>query len=244
MKIAKNDASWRGRIGVIVPVSNSTNEIEFNRMKPDGVSVHFTRVPLDYNPSQDNFETMLKNVDRASKDLLAVNVDVIAYGCTSGSMSCPHNRLIERMETASSKPSISTAGAILESLEQLNVKNVAMATPYSEKTNEKEQAFMERHGIKVTSIKGLNLSGTLEKIQKISRVSPKEVFEHAKSVNSDEAEAVLICCTDFGAAEIIKPLEDTIQKPVITSNSATFRCALRKAGIKTSIENFGQLMQL
>ena len=244
MKIAENDASWRGRIGVIVPVSNSTNEIEFNRMKPDGVSVHFTRVPLDYNPSQDNYETMLKNVDRASKDLLAVNVDVIAYGCTSGSMSCPHNRLIQRMETASSKPSISTAGAILESLEQLKVKNVAMATPYSEKANEKEQAFMERHGIKVTSIKGLNLSGTLEKIQKISRVSPKEVFEHAKSVNSDEAEAILICCTDFGSAEIIKPLEDTIQKPVITSNSATFRCALRKAGIKTSIENFGQLMQL
>ena len=214
MQIAEKGASWRGRIGVIVPVSNSTNEIEFNLMKPDGVSVHFTRVPLDHNPARDNFETMLKHVDRASKDLLAVNVDVIAYGCTSGSMSCPQNLLIERMETASSKPSISTAGAILESLEQLKVKNVAMATPYSDTTNEKERAFMERHGINVTTIKGLNLSGTLEKIQKISRVMPREVFEDAKSVNSDKADAVLICCTDFGSAKIIKPLEDTIQKPV------------------------------
>ena len=33
-------ASWRARIGTIVPVANTTNETEFNRLKPDGVTVH------------------------------------------------------------------------------------------------------------------------------------------------------------------------------------------------------------
>ena len=34
---------WSIRIGTIIPVSNTTNEVEFNRFKPDGVTVHFTR---------------------------------------------------------------------------------------------------------------------------------------------------------------------------------------------------------
>ena len=51
--------SWNKRIGTIVPVSNTTNEIEFNRLKPNGVTVQFTRDPLDTNPGDDDFKAML-----------------------------------------------------------------------------------------------------------------------------------------------------------------------------------------
>ncbi len=56
---------WRARIGVIVPPSNTTNETEFNRLKPDGVSYHFTRSPMHADPAADNYVTLLNDVDAA-----------------------------------------------------------------------------------------------------------------------------------------------------------------------------------
>jgi arylmalonate decarboxylase len=235
-------AGWGTRIGTIIPVSNTTNEVEFNRFKPDGVTVHFTRVPLDGNPAADDFKTMLDEAGRAAKELAATGADVINYGCTSGSMACPSDRLLGTMEESSGKPALSTAGAILDALRALGLRRIAMATPYVEATNEKERGFIERHGFEVSAIKGLGLGGYLEKIQKISRVPPADVHAHAKSVDSADAEALLICCTDFGTADVVQPLEDELGKPVITSNTASFWAALRRAGIDRPIEGYGRLL--
>ena len=236
-------ASWRARIGTIIPVSNTTNETEFNRMKPDGVTVHFTRVPLHSNPAEDNFQDMLSHAGEASEELAAAGADVIAYGCTSGSMICPAERLLGKMEEASGKPAISTAGAILDALKKLGIQRLSMATPYTDTTNQKECAFIESHGFKVSKMKGLGLGGTLEKIKKMSRVSPSEIFTHAKSVDCPDAEAILICCTDFGSAEIVENLEQDLGKPVITSNTASFWRALRRVGVEDKIKGYGQLLR-
>ena len=50
-------------------------------------------------------------------------------------------------------------------------------------------------------------------------------------------------CTALHAIEIIKFLEDDLQKPVVTSNQATFWNMLRLAGVNDKIEGFGQLLE-
>lgn len=242
MSLSEKPASWRARIGTIIPVSNTTNEIEFNRMKPDGVTVHFTRVPLESDPAADDFAEMLDRAGRAAGELIAAGADVVAYGCTSGSMACPADRLLGAMEERSGRPALSTAQAILDGLKSLGVRKVAMATPYIDATNEKEKAFIERHGFEVTQIAGLGLGGSLEKIQKISRVPPVDAYAHARSVDSADADAVLICCTDFGTADILQPLEDELGKPVLSSNSASFWASLRRCGVEDRVEGYGRLL--
>jgi len=37
---------WRGRLGLIVPSSNTTMEMELHDYLPEGVSLHTARVPL------------------------------------------------------------------------------------------------------------------------------------------------------------------------------------------------------
>lgn len=236
-------AGWRTRIGTIVPVSNTTNEVEFNRMKPDGVTVHFTRVPIESSPAEDDFKTMLDEAGRASTELAAAGADVIAYGCTSGSMACPADRLLGAMEDSSGKAALTTAGAILKALEALGAKRISMATPYTDATNAKEKAFIERHGFEVADIKGLGLGGSLEKIQKISRISSSEIYDHAKSVDQPDSDALLICCTDFGSADVVQALEDELGKPVLTSNTATLWAALRQTGIDTPVKGYGRLLE-
>ncbi len=234
---------WRGRIGVIVPPSNTVNETEFNRLKPDGVTFHFTRSPLHPNPAADDFAEMMRDLDRACGDLASCAVDLVAYGCTAGSMACPADRLLGKLREVSGVEGISTAGAILAALEALSVERIAMATPYTEETNAHEAHFLAEHGIEVVAASGLGLNTSLENIQRISRVAPKAVFDHAIAVDRPEAEALLICCTDFNTLDAVEPLEEALGKPVITSNTATLWAALRALGIGDAIPGCGRLLR-
>ena len=234
---------WRGRIGVIVPPSNTVNETEFNRLKPDGVTFHFTRSPLHPNPAADDFAKMMRDLDRACGDLASCAVDLVAYGCTAGSMACPADRLLGKMREVSGVEGISTAGAILAALEALSVARIAMATPYTAKTNAHEAHYLAEHGIEVVAASGLGLNTSLENIQRISRVAPKAVFDHAIAVDRPEAEALLICCTDFNTVDAVEPLEEALGKPVITSNTATLWAALRALGIGDAIAGCGRLLR-
>jgi maleate cis-trans isomerase len=234
----------RRRIGVIVPPSNTVNEAEFGRMAPDGVTFHFTRSPMHEDPSHNDFKDMLDAVSDAVGDLTLANVDALAFGCTSDSMACPADRLIGTMEKKSGgKPSVSTAGGILKALEALGITKVSMATPYIEATNEHEKHFLNDHGIEVVAMAGLGLNTGWEGIQKMSRVTPAKVFEHAKSVDHPDAQAILICCTDFNTLDVIEPLEAELGKPVISSNTASFWASLRAAGIDDKIEGYGRLLR-
>ena len=234
---------WRARIGVIVPPSNTVNETEFNRLKPDGVTFHFTRSPLHPDPAADDFAEMMRDLDRAGGDLSTCAVDLVAYGCTSGSMACPADRLLGKLREASGAEAVSTADGIVAALNALGVTRIAMATPYTDETNAHEADFLERHGIEVVAAAGLGLNVTLEKIQQISRVAPKTVLDHALAVDRPEAEALLICCTDFNTVDAIEPLEKTLGKPVVTSNAATLWAALRALGIDDRIEGCGRLLR-
>ena len=89
---------------------------------------------------------------------------------------------------------------------------------------------------------GLGLNTSLENVQKISRVPAAEVYAHAKSVDRDDAEAVLICCTDFGTLDVIETLEQELGKPVLSSNTASFWNTLRSAGIEDRLQGYGSLL--
>ena len=233
---------WRARIGVIVPPSNTVNEAEFARMAPDGVTFHFTRSPLHKDPAADDFREMMADLEQALGDLVACNVGLTTYACTAGSMACPADRLLGKMKDVAKVEAVSTAGAILQALEALGVRCIAMATPYTDATNDHEREYLEEHGIEVLATAGLGLNTSLEMIQKISRVPPPQVLAHARSVDHPDAEALLICCTDFNTLDVIEPLERELGKPVVSSNTATFWASLRAAGIDDRIEGYGRLL--
>lgn len=233
----------RAKIGVIVPPSNTVNEAEFNRFAPPGVSFHFTRSPLHADPAADDFTEMLGDVKRAMDDLTACRVDHATYACTAGSMACPSERLLGAMTGTGKTGANSTAQAIVAALGALRVTAISMASPYTDETNAHEAHYLAEHGIDVLATAGLGLNTSLENIQRISRVPPADVFEHAKSVDHADAHAILICCTDFNTFDAIEPLEQALGKPVVSSNSATLWHTLRSAGIKDRIDGLGTLLR-
>ena len=231
------------RVGVIVPQSNTTNEVEFNRLAPSGLSFHFARIPLHKDLVHEaHLDTLVKDLEVAAAHLGSCDCNIIVFGCTSDSMAFGDDALVPVISTASGAPALTTATAITATLSDLGVKQIAMASPYTDKTNSKESGFLERAGFAVVAAAGLSLNTTFDQIKKMSRVSSEEVYDLALSVDCDEAEALFICCTDFNTLDIVESLEQKIGKPVITSNTATYSAVMKNLAFPGGKPGFGRVI--
>jgi len=236
----------RARIGVIVPPTNTANEAEWHSMAPKHVTIHSARMPLHTDTSSETGRTALFNdVEKYAADLAQAEVDVVVYGCTAGSMVTPVDSLARFITERTGRKALSTAQSIVESLQALQVGNIAVATPYFDAMNQHEKHFLGENGFNVVSMQGLGFgSSGVADFRNICRIPPDKVAELARQVDHAEADAVLLTCTDLSTLSVISSLEAELNKPVISSNSATFWSALRLCGINDNVESGGKLFEI
>lgn len=232
---------YRGRLGLIVPSSNTTNEPEFWRGSPDGVSVYSARMMLE-SVNEEELIDMADDVRAAVKKLSTAQVDVIAFGCTTGSLvkGVGYDEKIQNLiEETAGVPGIATSTAIMHAFDALGAESLSIATPYIEEMNTKEVEFLEENGYSVSSVSGLEIEPNID----IGRQEPSTAYRLAKSVDRPEADAVFLSCTNFRSLDIIEKLEADLGKPVISSNSATLWAALQLLDIDTTDIGLGELYE-
>jgi len=106
-----NPYGWKARIGLIVPSTNTVNEPEFWALAPKGVTVHTARVLATGPSDRDAFVRMEQALDLATEQLATAEVDIVAYGCTTGSIVCPLATLVRTMTAKAGVPALTTAAA-------------------------------------------------------------------------------------------------------------------------------------
>ena len=233
----------KARIGLIIPSSNVTIEPEFNTMVPPDYSVHSTRLLYQYDARdmEGNLKEMARGTEEAARLLATAGVSAIAYGCTTGSLvggAGWDERIIQRIRDATSISTTTTATAVIRVFRELGLKKVAVASPYSEAQNKMEQDFFEAHGITVTAIKGLDIHR-----ENLRRLPPEAAYQLALEVNSPEAEAIFLSCTNFKTVTVISQLEKELAKPIFSSNTATMWDVLRILKYSGKLEGFGRLLE-
>ena len=236
---------WRGRIGLIVPSSNTTCEEEFHLMAPEGVSIHTARA---FNPevkAEEEKEAailqMNSEIVKAARELGSVEPAVIVYACTTGSFikGPGYDREIgERIKGETGVPGVSTTTAVTEALKALGLKRAVLATPYHEKIGEREKAFFENAipDFRFVVEKHLGIVPNLPK----GRLTPYSAYKTARDIDTQEADGIFISCTNWRTIEIIEELEADTGKPVVTSNQASMWMALKIMGV-FGIEGYGKL---
>ncbi len=227
------------RLGLIVPSSNTTMESEFWRIAFGWATVHISRIRIQKVTIQ-SLRQMEGQILDAAVRLADAEVDIIGYGCTSGSLfrGKDHGQEIERtIAEATGIQAIATARAVVKALDKLSINKVSVATPYIEEINELEKKFLEQNKINVLRIKGLNIINNNE----IGERDSGEAYELAKEVYVPEANGLFISCTNFRTIEVIDKLERELGVPVISSNTATFWDMMRKAGEKRRFKKYGNL---
>lgn len=229
---------WRARLGLLVPASNTTNEPEFYSNLPGGISLHITRMKTG-KTDKEGLKYMNEDLERSCEVLAAADVDVAIYGCTTGSLIGGPDfdqEITSTVSDVTGVPSIATASAIKDAFDALDVSTLAIATPYISELNEREREFLEESGYTVCDISGLGL----EENQEIGSRWPEETYRRARQINTDDADAVFISCTNYRTFDVIETLERDLDKPVVTSNQATLWKALRTVNIDDKL-SLGEL---
>lgn len=218
---------WRGRIGLLVPSSNTTMEVEFASCLPTGVSLHTARLPLTEVTIR-GLEEMGRSIRAAAQTLADAGVDVVVYGCTTGSLilGAEHAKAIaDEIEQATDLPTIVTAKAVVDFIKEKGGHRIVVATPYIQELNEKEKEFLIAHGFHVLAIVGLGLKDNRE----IGKQEPYVAYRLGRRMleENPQADLLFISCTNFRTFGIINVLANDMQKPVVTSNQATLIQTLR-----------------
>lgn len=241
--LTDSEFGWRARLGLMHPSRGWTPEHEWPRMLPRGVSYLVARIMLRASTLEE-VEKMGEFELEAAKLLATADIDLICYGCTIGSMlkgAGYDKTLAANFQKATGVPTKTMTTAVMEALNELGARKLAVATPYSAEINKLEKAFLENNGFEVMYEKGLGITDTVE----IAKVSPAAVYRFGKEVFSKapEADILFLSCGNLRTIEVLSVLEKDLGKPVISSNQALLWSALRAVGVKESIHGFGSLLE-
>ncbi len=249
MSVSIHFAPRQYRIGLIVPSSNTNVEPDFNLVCPAGVTVHSARsggYDVEAIPDSDEMRKFVRtSLDQNLSDLKDARVDVIAYGCTSATLSegPEFDKEFSKKITADTGiPAITTAGALVEAIKGMGVKHVSFTSPYVKRLSREATDYLVASGISV--LKEVAFDKELSSLEQ-NALTPQDAFDMALKANHDDAEAVVISCTDYRALEAIEEIEKVLDKPVITSNQALIYACLKRLGVSTrDISGAGRLFDL
>lgn len=218
----------RAKLGILVPSVNTTLEPELGRMAPENVTLHFSRLKLKADIRED-LERMSETMDDEVHKLSDARVDAIAFGCTAGSLIGGEGydeQIIKRIVHLTGIQATTTSTAVVDALDEMKIRNISLATPYTRWLNSEVVKFLESRGFNVVSTECLGLEIGM------ADVSGKRVFELVKSVDRPKSDGVFISCTDLPTIGVINNLEKDLKKPVISSNHATLWKMLRMVKIQ------------
>lgn len=219
-------------VGVVAPFDFALDR-ELWRWTPDDVSLHLTRtpyVPVEVSLDLARLVSEHETLTDAVRTLIAVAPEVVAYACTSGSFVggvTGERRMCEAMTRAGAVPSVTTSGALLEALTELDVRRVALVTPYTVSVTRALEAYVAQGGVTVTGCAFMGLT------RHIWRVPYRDVVEMARrAVRGGPADALFLSCTNLPTYDVIPQLEAELRIPVLSANQVTMWAALRRMGTR------------
>jgi maleate isomerase len=237
---------FRARLGFLLPPGNPTIEPEMMAMAPQGVSLHFHRMvargtPGSLDGQAERNRSMIEHLGESVEMLALVKPDIIVIAHTATSYDLRREEeatLLSRLAQQSGTRVTTAFASVAAALERLGVKRVALGAPYSAEVTAKGKAHLEAHGFAVVNHD--NLKG----VTNIYDETAERAYRLARSVDTLEAEAVFLSGTGMPTVTVLEMLEQDLQKPVISSNSAMMWLALRACGVMQPIAGYGRLLTL
>jgi maleate isomerase len=144
----------RAAISIIALANDLSSEPEMSRFRPAGeVAMYTNRVPMGNVVTVEALQAMEAKLTKSVAGLMPDDeLDVIAYGCTSGTMAIGADRIAARIHEA--KPSIAVTdpiSACLKGLRRLGFKRIALLTPYADSVNKIVAAYIGARGFDIAA---------------------------------------------------------------------------------------------
>ena len=235
----------RAKIGVLVPFTNTNLEPDMELLRPPNCTVHFQRMggyDVDEIPGSDQMAGLGASDISGDLYLLSgVRPDVILYGCTSATLTHGPEfdaELATKIKAGSGAVSLTAAGSLIHAIKTLGAAKVGFASPYLGEINVQAMDFLRSNGIETVNC--ADIGRPLGNYGQ-GELTPDEVYTLALQADHPEAEAIVLSCTDMRSVEVIERLENTLGKPVVTSNQAMMFSLMQALSIARHDRAPGQL---
>lgn len=211
-------ASGQHTLGLIVLQFDETLEQDFRRLFPSrDLSLYTSRVPSGAEVTQDTLTEMASTLP-ASAALFppAATFDVVGYGCTSGTTMIGAAKVAELVRQGVKTAAVTDPlTATIAACRHLNITTLGMVTPYLASVSIPVKDAFQAAGIAVPTLVSFGEAGE-ENVARIDTSSIKAAAHHV----AKDVDAVFLSCTNLQTLDVIAELEATLNKPVISSNTA------------------------
>jgi maleate isomerase len=231
----------RARIGLIVLPDDLTIEYELRMIfdLPD-VVFYVSRLYCASTITPKTLNAMESEITRAANLIVpGLPLDVVAYGCTSGSLFIGPQKIHARIhETRPGVICTSPIEAAMAAFKILDSTRICLITPYADEINRSLRSHILENGFDVPIVGSWN-----EPLDaRVGRISPESIRQVLLDLGrSDRVDTVFVSCTNLRALGVLKEAEKELGKPVISSNQALGWHCLRLAEISDRLPRFGSL---
>lgn len=235
----------RAAIGLIVLATDHTIEHEWRQVFHglDGVAFFESRIMNSADINPETLAAMEADLTSCTAVIRpGERLDVVAYGCTSGGMVIGPPRVAERIHAARPESKATTPIlAVLEGLRAMDVKRVALLTPYIDEVNQWMRRYVEEAGIAVPVMGSFN-NGNDNDVARISQASLEDAIVELGA--HEAVDGVFVACTSLRVCGIVERAEARLGKPVTSSNHALAWHSLRLAGVDDRLDGLGRLFRI
>jgi maleate isomerase len=239
---AKFKDNVNSKIGLVALSTDFSIEKDFNSVLFNlPIDLFVNRLPF-FNPlTHENLIKMTEKLTEVTKNILPdQTLDVVAYGCTSGTIAAGIDQIINKIKSA--KPNckvITPITSAVKALKHLDLKKISVFTPYPQAINEKVISYFKNEKFDIKSFASFNLESDLD----IGKVDQNHLFEVLSNMDLKDSEALFVSCTALPALSIIDKLEKKINKIVLSSNQVLIWDTLEVIGKNNSIKGYGKLFK-
>ena len=208
------------------------------------------KLPLDIfvnrihnqNPlTKENLLKMYEQIQSITEKILpGEKINTIAYACTSGTIAIGEDKVKEKIQLAKPECYVTTPiTSAVKAFKLMNVKKIAVFTPYPESVNKTIYNYFSEKNIEVLSFGTFNLDLDSD----FANIDPKYLSEILIKLDTSGADALFVSCTALPALEILNEVEKRISKPVFSSNQTLIWDTIRSVGYKNPIDGYGKLLK-
>ncbi len=231
----------RAAIGLIVLASDTVIEPEVQTFLPrGGVALYGSRIPMAAAAGVETLKAMEQHIPEVAAGILPDDeLDVMGFGCTSGSMVIGPDQVAKAVHAAKpGLPVTNPVSACLKGLETLGIRRIALLTPYVDEVNVAVEDYVSGQGLDIVVKGSFKQNGDPQ----ITRVPPEAIYEAGCELGKADVDGLFISCTALRCSSVIARIEEAIGKPVVTSNQALAWDCLRLAGYDEPVEGYGRLL--
>ncbi|MBS4103295.1 MULTISPECIES: maleate cis-trans isomerase [Tsukamurella] len=198
--------------------------------------------------SPEQLRAMNAQRERCVIELGDAGVDAVLYACLVAIMSTGPGAhrdaelaVAEQLAAGGSEASaLSSAGALVDTLNDMGAKRIAVVTPYLRPLAEQVVAYLENEGIEVADWRALEVGDNAE----VGCIPGDRVMEAARSLDLDGVDVlVLSACVQMPSLDLVQAAEDEFGIPVITAATAGAYRILRAVGARVDIPDAGSLLR-